>query len=88
MRPAVVPEIFAAAAPTQLTREIFGNVPGWAQTLFYVLAAAYRLNGDKVKAQETLDDLAQRMPTAASDPQMLPRTLRFPPELVRMVFGS
>ncbi|HJQ80113.1 MAG TPA: (Fe-S)-binding protein [Lacipirellulaceae bacterium] len=40
MRPAVVPEIFAAAGPTQLTREIFGNVPGWAQTLFYVLAAA------------------------------------------------
>jgi Fe-S oxidoreductase/nitrate reductase gamma subunit len=41
MRPAVVPDIFAAAAaPTQLTREIFGNVPGWAQTLFYVLAAA------------------------------------------------
>jgi Fe-S oxidoreductase/nitrate reductase gamma subunit len=40
MRPAVVPEIFAAAASTQLTREIFGNVPGWAQTLFYVLAAA------------------------------------------------
>ena len=26
--------------PTQLTREIFGNVPGWAQTLFYLLAAA------------------------------------------------
>ncbi len=40
MRPAAVPEILAAAAPTQLTREIFGNVPGWAQTLFYVLAAA------------------------------------------------
>jgi Fe-S oxidoreductase/nitrate reductase gamma subunit len=40
MRHAVVPEILAAAAPTQLTREIFGNVPGWAQTLFYVLAAA------------------------------------------------
>ncbi len=41
MRHAVVPEIFAAVtAPTQLTREIFGNVPGWAQTLFYLLAAA------------------------------------------------
>jgi Fe-S oxidoreductase/nitrate reductase gamma subunit len=40
MRHAVVPEIFAAAAPTQLAREIFGNVPGWSQTLFYVLAAA------------------------------------------------
>jgi Fe-S oxidoreductase/nitrate reductase gamma subunit len=40
MRHVVVPEIFAAAAPTQLTREIFGNVPGWAQAVFYVLAAA------------------------------------------------
>jgi Fe-S oxidoreductase/nitrate reductase gamma subunit len=27
-----------SAAP-QLTREIFGNIPGWSQTLFYVLAA-------------------------------------------------
>jgi Fe-S oxidoreductase/nitrate reductase gamma subunit len=40
MRHVQVPEILAAAAPTQLTREIFGNVPGLAQTLFYVLAAA------------------------------------------------
>ncbi|HEY3391374.1 MAG TPA: (Fe-S)-binding protein [Lacipirellulaceae bacterium] len=40
MRHVPVPEIFAAAAPTPLSREIFGNVPGWAQTLFYVLAAA------------------------------------------------
>jgi Fe-S oxidoreductase/nitrate reductase gamma subunit len=40
MRHVPVPEIFAAAAPTQLTREIFGNVPNWAQTLFYLLAAA------------------------------------------------
>jgi Fe-S oxidoreductase/nitrate reductase gamma subunit len=39
MRHAVVPEIFAAV-PAQLTREIFGNVPGWAQGLFYLLAAA------------------------------------------------
>ena len=29
-----------AAAPAQLTREIFGNVPAWAQWLFYVLALA------------------------------------------------
>jgi Fe-S oxidoreductase/nitrate reductase gamma subunit len=26
------------AEPTQLTREIFGNVPAWAQSLFYALA--------------------------------------------------
>jgi Fe-S oxidoreductase len=26
------------SASTQLTREIFGNIPGWSQTLFYVLA--------------------------------------------------
>jgi Fe-S oxidoreductase/nitrate reductase gamma subunit len=29
-----------AAEPTQLTREIFGNVPAWAQSLFYALALA------------------------------------------------
>jgi Fe-S oxidoreductase/nitrate reductase gamma subunit len=28
-----------AAAPAQLSREIFGNVPGWAQAVFYLLAA-------------------------------------------------
>jgi Fe-S oxidoreductase/nitrate reductase gamma subunit len=36
----MVPEIFAAAVPAQLSREIFGNVPGWAQGLFYLLASA------------------------------------------------
>jgi Fe-S oxidoreductase/nitrate reductase gamma subunit len=30
----------ALEAPVQLTREVFGNVPGWAQTAFYLLAAA------------------------------------------------
>lgn len=54
----------------------------------YILAAAYRLNNDDARAQQTLDELAQRMPTAASDPQMLPKTLRFPPQLARMVFGD
>lgn len=29
-----------AAAPVELSREIFGNVPSWAQTLFYMLALA------------------------------------------------
>jgi Fe-S oxidoreductase/nitrate reductase gamma subunit len=29
----------ADSAPTLLSREIFGNIPGWAQTAFYVLAA-------------------------------------------------
>jgi TolB-like protein len=62
--------------------------PDGSPMSFYVLAAAYRLNGDKAKAEETLDELARRMPTAASDPQMLPKTLRFPPELARMVFGG
>jgi Fe-S oxidoreductase/nitrate reductase gamma subunit len=32
--------LFLAAAPTPLTREIFGNVPAWAQGLFYGLALA------------------------------------------------
>ena len=32
-------EILVAAAPTQLSREVFGNVPGWAQAVFYLLAA-------------------------------------------------
>ncbi|HEV7691509.1 MAG TPA: hypothetical protein VGO52_11820 [Hyphomonadaceae bacterium] len=54
----------------------------------YVLAAAYRENGDTAKAQAVLKELQSRLPTAAKDPQMLPRTLRFPPELARMVFGS
>jgi Fe-S oxidoreductase/nitrate reductase gamma subunit len=40
MRQILAPEILAAAAPAQLSREIFGNVPGSAQTLFYVLALA------------------------------------------------
>jgi TolB-like protein len=52
----------------------------------YVLAAAYRLDGQTAQANATLEDLAARLPTAASDPQMLPKTLRFPPELARMVF--
>jgi TolB-like protein len=54
----------------------------------YVLAAAYRENGDAVRAQATLKELQSRLPTAAKDQQMLPKTLRFPPELARMVFGS
>lgn len=33
-------EISAAADSSALTREIFGNIPGWAQGLFYVAAAA------------------------------------------------
>jgi Fe-S oxidoreductase/nitrate reductase gamma subunit len=40
MRQALVPEIVAVTAQAQLTREIFGNVPGWAQALFYLLAVA------------------------------------------------
>jgi TolB-like protein len=54
----------------------------------YVLAAAYRENGDTARAQATLKELSDRLPTAAKDPQMLPKTLRFPPELARMVFGG
>jgi adenylate cyclase len=54
----------------------------------YVLAAAYRLNGDTENARRTLKDLSDRLPTAAKDRQMLPKTLRFPPELARMVFGG
>jgi Fe-S oxidoreductase/nitrate reductase gamma subunit len=33
-------EALSTAAPVQLTREVFGNVPGWAQIAFYLLAAA------------------------------------------------
>src|SRR3954470_9841743 len=32
-------EALSTAAPVQLTRQVFGNVPGWAQTAFYLLAA-------------------------------------------------
>lgn len=39
MPPSVVDEPLAAAA-APLTREIFGNIPGWAQLAFYILAAA------------------------------------------------
>ena len=31
-------EALSTAAPVQLTRQVFGNVPGWAQTAFYLLA--------------------------------------------------
>ncbi|MCI0334773.1 MAG: 4Fe-4S dicluster domain-containing protein [Planctomycetes bacterium] len=40
MQPALPAELPAGAEPAQLTREVFGNVPAWAQTLFYLLAAA------------------------------------------------
>ncbi len=33
-------DALASAPPVQLTRQIFGNVPNWAQTLFYLVAAA------------------------------------------------
>lgn len=33
-------ELPLAAVPELLTREIFGNIPGWAQAAFYLLAAA------------------------------------------------
>ena len=39
MRLVLPVENFLAAAPTQLTREVFGNVPGSAQAVFYLLAA-------------------------------------------------
>ena len=32
-------QLVLAAAQRPLTREIFGNVPGWAQALFYMVAA-------------------------------------------------
>lgn len=40
MHPSRVAEIPLAAAAAPLTREIFGNIPGWAQAAFYLLAAA------------------------------------------------
>src|SRR5215475_8032344 len=33
-------EALSTVAPVQLTREVFGNVPDWARTTFYLLAAA------------------------------------------------
>jgi Fe-S oxidoreductase/nitrate reductase gamma subunit len=33
-------DALATEAPAQLTREVFGNVPGWAVVAFYILAAA------------------------------------------------
>jgi Fe-S oxidoreductase/nitrate reductase gamma subunit len=33
-------EALSTVAPVQLTRQVFGNVPGWAQIAFYVFAAA------------------------------------------------
>src|SRR5688572_16557340 len=33
-------DIPAATDAAPLTREIFGNIPGWAQTLFYLAAGA------------------------------------------------
>jgi len=39
MQPALPAENPLGAASTQLTREVFGNVPAWAQNLFYAFAA-------------------------------------------------
>jgi len=33
-------EALSTDGPVQLTRQVFGNVPGWAQTAFYLLAIA------------------------------------------------
>src|SRR5687767_114101 len=40
MPQAPLAERAAAAAQAPLTREIFGNIPGWAQGLFYIVAGA------------------------------------------------
>jgi hypothetical protein len=39
MPPLSPAEDFSITAPVQLTREVFGNVPGWVQIAFYLLAA-------------------------------------------------
>src|SRR3954471_20608771 len=40
MPPLPLAEAPSATTPVQLTRQVFGNVPGWGQTIFYLLAAA------------------------------------------------
>lgn len=53
----------------------------------YVLAAAYRLNGDAAKAGETLQALEQKTPTATRDRDELTASLRIPPKLAALIFG-
>ncbi|MDP3739659.1 MAG: hypothetical protein Q8R02_19880 [Hyphomonadaceae bacterium] len=53
----------------------------------YLLAAAYRLNGEAAKADETLEELGRRTPSAISDRNALLKSLRFPPKLAGLIFG-
>jgi adenylate cyclase len=53
----------------------------------YLLAAAYRLNGEAARADETLEELGRRTPSAISDRGALLKSLRFPPKLADLIFG-
>jgi tetratricopeptide (TPR) repeat protein len=53
----------------------------------YVLAAAYRLNGQGARADETLAELAVKTPMAIRDREELTQSLRIPSKLASLIFG-
>lgn len=54
----------------------------------YLLAAAWRLNGNTAKAEETLQTLYATHPEARDNRDELVKRLRLPEKLVKLIFGT